>query len=111
MHLMVSSAIKFLSVFDAMCTDPYHGKLLASFKLSTTEWDSLKAVIEFLQNACRFTRAASGSSYINLSLSPMIYDALEAQTLEALRNDTSDNGSGESIKVAPKGLFEKACDV
>lgn len=108
MYLMISSAIKLRSVFDSMCSHPDHGKILSSFKLTSSEWDSLESVTNFLHNAFKFTQAASGSSYFNLSFSPMIYDALKSQSLSVIKINAAESSTGSSpTRKAAKVLFEK----
>lgn len=98
MFLMVKACVKHRNVFTTMCNTAENASYLGNQALSTAEWDVMNHVCTFLERAFRFTRAASGSSYVTVSFLPLIYDALSAQCLKLL----DEHGAKDAISVTTR---------
>lgn len=61
----------------------------------------------FLQKAYRFTRVASGSSYVTLSFIPLIYDALSGQCHQELENHAKKTPIKIAVRRAADSLLMK----
>lgn len=89
MFEMVDNSFLVKDVFESMCNTKEFTLALGGLQLSQTDWREIKAVVDFVRPASELTTTASGSSYVTLSIQPLIYESLKTHCLSTI-SDTLD---------------------
>lgn len=84
MFEMVDNCFLVKDVFESMCNKEEFTSALGDLQLSQTDWREIKAVVDFLRPASALTTTASGSSYVTLSIQPLIYESLKTHCLSTI---------------------------
>lgn len=84
MFEMVDNSFLVKDVFESMCNTKEFTLALGGLQLSQTDWREIKAVVDFVRPASELTTTASGSSYVTLSIQPLIYESLKTHCLSTI---------------------------
>ena len=72
LYRMLKTCYELRSVFEAICNHHAYKKFTERSKLTNLEWQSIRSVSDFLRLAKVLTIEASSSSYVTISLQPVI---------------------------------------
>ncbi|BBN01618.1 hypothetical protein Mp_2g08860 [Marchantia polymorpha subsp. ruderalis] len=107
MFEMIDNCFLVKDVFESMCNKEDFTAALGGLQLSQTDWREIKAVVNFLRPASELTTTASGSSYVTLSIQPLIYESLKTHCLSTI-SDTLEYGfTVPAAKRAAEAMLSK----
>ena len=107
MFEMVDSCFTVRDALESLCNRQEFTASLSGMQLSQTEWREVKAVIDFLRPPSELTSTASGSTYVSLSIQPLIYESLKAHCLSTISGTLESGFTVPAAKRAAEAMLAK----
>lgn len=108
MFEMVDNCFLVKDVFESMCNKEEFTAALGGLQLSQMDWREIKAVVDFLRPASELTTTASGSSYVTLSIQPLIYESLKTHYLSTISGTLESGFTVPAAKRAAEAMLSKS---